>query len=133
MDRAFLDANVLFSAAWREHAGLLALWHLGDLELVTSEHAVEEALRNLPDDPRREKLGALLATVEVGVGAFEAVPLPAGANLPADDLPILQAALGMAATHVLTGDVRHFGHLMGKKVGRLQILRPAEYLRRRRE
>ena len=67
------------------------------------------------------------------MGAFEAVPLPAGANLPADDLPILQAALGMAATHLLTGDLRHFGQLMGKKVGRLQVRRPAEYLRRRRE
>jgi hypothetical protein len=64
--------------------------------------------------------------------SFEAVPLPAGVALPEDDLPILRAAIGMGATHLLTGDVRHFGTLLGKKIARIEVLRPAEYLRRHR-
>jgi hypothetical protein len=43
MDRVFLDANVLFSAAYREGAGLLKLWKLGRAELITSEYAADEA------------------------------------------------------------------------------------------
>ncbi len=35
MDRLFLDANVLFSAAYRDDSGLQRLWDLSDVELVT--------------------------------------------------------------------------------------------------
>ncbi len=59
MDRLFLDANVLFSAAYREDAGLVELWKLEDVELVTSAYAFEEARRNLTDDEQIERLQAL--------------------------------------------------------------------------
>jgi hypothetical protein len=36
VDRLFLDANVLFSAAYRADSGLLRLWDLPDTELVLS-------------------------------------------------------------------------------------------------
>ena len=45
MLRVFLDANVLFSAAWREGAGLLKLWETPGIRLLTSGHAAEEARR----------------------------------------------------------------------------------------
>jgi hypothetical protein len=35
-DRVFLDANILVSAAWRASNGLLALWKLSDVDLLTS-------------------------------------------------------------------------------------------------
>ena len=41
MDRVFLDANVLFSAAYRQDSSLLRLWELKDVELVTSAYAFE--------------------------------------------------------------------------------------------
>lgn len=47
MDRLFLDANILFSAAYRPDAGLRRLWEVPNVELVTSAYAGEEARRNL--------------------------------------------------------------------------------------
>jgi hypothetical protein len=132
MDRLFLDAKVLFSAAWREDAGLLELWRLGEVELLASQYAVDEAMANLPDEPRRARLGALLARVTVQQGSFEGIPMPSGLTLPEDDLPILRAAIGMGASHLLTGDLRHFGALMGARVSGVLVLRPAAHLGRRR-
>ena len=50
MDQLFLDANVLFSAAYRPGAGLLALWKLKNVRLCTSHYALEEARLNLSDE-----------------------------------------------------------------------------------
>jgi predicted nucleic acid-binding protein len=50
MGRLFLDANVLFSAAYRPEAGLVRLWTLKDVVLCTSHYAAEEASLNLSDD-----------------------------------------------------------------------------------
>jgi hypothetical protein len=46
-ERVFLDANILVSAAWRADNGLLALWKLTDIELLTSAYAIVEADRNV--------------------------------------------------------------------------------------
>lgn len=131
-DRVFLDTNVLFSAAWREEAGLLALWELDGVTLLASRYAVDEALANLVDRTRRERLVGLLSRVTVGPGSFDQIPLPSGVTLPEDDLPILHAAIAMGASHLLTGDLRHFGPLMGRRVAGVEVLRPGEYLRQRR-
>ncbi len=53
MDRLFLDANVLFSAAYRDDAGVQRLWSAPNSELVTSDYAIEEAIRNLADPDQR--------------------------------------------------------------------------------
>jgi len=48
--RVFLDANTLFSAAWKDGAGAALLFDLaeaGFCELTTSRLAVEEARRNI--------------------------------------------------------------------------------------
>ena len=50
MDRLFLDANVLFSAAYRPNAGLLRLWRLPDVVLCTGRYALEEARTNLTEE-----------------------------------------------------------------------------------
>lgn len=47
MDVLFLDANVLFSAAYRDDAQIARLWDLDDVELITSHYAADEARRNL--------------------------------------------------------------------------------------
>lgn len=57
--------------------------------------------------------------------------LPDGVELAAKDTPILLAALAAGASHLLTGDRRHFGHLFGKSVGGVKILMPATYLKSR--
>lgn len=47
MTRVFLDANVLFSAAWRDDGGLTRVWEVASLRLVTSPYAADEAERKL--------------------------------------------------------------------------------------
>lgn len=129
MDRVFLDANVLLSAAWSNKTGLLRLWTLPDIRLLTSMYAREEARINLPDEVRQSRLEELLEQVVLVPEAYDR-RLPEEVSLPAKDRPILLAALAARATHLLTGDLRHFGPLYGRTVGGLEILPPAEYFRR---
>jgi predicted nucleic acid-binding protein len=127
----FLDANVLFSAAYRVQSPLRELWTLPETELVTSDYALEEARRNLSgiDQRRLEELrGSLRLIHESGSWA-----LPPDVILPEKDRPILSAAIVSGATHLITGDHTHFGPWYGKQVGGVTILRPAAYLQSRRE
>lgn len=127
--RLFLDANVLFSAAYRPDGGVRRLWLVPGVELVTSDYAIDEARRNLPVVEQRVRLDELLARV---TRVPTAVMLPrdlAGIDLPGKDRPILGSALHCGATHLITGDSRHFGPHFGVRVHGLLILPPAMYLR----
>src|SRR5258708_38863846 len=127
MDRLFLDANVLFSAAYRHDAGLSRLWRLKNVALCTSRYALEEARTNLSDEVPRERLEELSRYLEL----FDATPglVPAGIPLPEKDMPILMAAIAARATHLLTGDIKHFGVYLGKKIAGVRISLPGDYLR----
>jgi uncharacterized protein len=57
--------------------------------------------------------------------------LPRRLRLPEKDIPIIFAAIEAHATHLLTGDVRHFGAYFGKKIEGVMIILPGEYLRLR--
>jgi predicted nucleic acid-binding protein len=132
LDRIFLDANVLFSAAYLENSGLARLWQLEDAELLSSAYAVEEARRNLvlgrpPAVIRLERLMPKLTLVDPPVD----LKLPAGVRLDSKDRPILLAAIHGKADFLLTGDGRHFGHLYGKRIEGVMVLRPAQYFERR--
>ena len=129
-DVVFLDANVLFSAAYRPGAGLLTLWTLPGLRLVTSSYAIEEARRNLSDPEQLVRLDDLVAGLHVVAEVPEGA-LPGGATLPPKDRPILHAAIGAGATHLLTGDMRHFGAYFGREIAGIRILLPGTYLRER--
>ena len=128
MDRLFLDANVLFSAAYRLDSGLERLWKLSDVELVTSEYAAEEARVNLTEDTQRHRLSRLLATINI-LPAIPAGTLPSEVDLPEKDRPILLSAIEVHATHLLTGDKEHFGKYFGRDIGGVRILLPGDYLR----
>ncbi|HXX44210.1 MAG TPA: PIN domain-containing protein [Candidatus Acidoferrales bacterium] len=131
MDRLFLDANILFSAAYRPDAGLLQLWKLKRTTLCSSHYAVEEARVNLTENAQRRRLARLARAVQL----FDAVPrdLPAGLSLPDKDVPILLAAIEARATHLITGDARHFGPYFGKRIEGILVSSPADYLRERHE
>ena len=128
MDRVFLDANVLFSAAYRERAGLLRLWALEGVRLVTSRYAVDEARRNLSEDAQQSRLEVLLASTNV-VDEADPRTVEVDEGLPAKDRPILRAAISARASHLLTGDVSHFGPFFGKLLHGVRVLSPVEYLR----
>ena len=127
MARLFLDANVLFSAAYREGAGLLQLWELPGTVVMTSGYAAEEARRNLETDAARARLESLLNRTLLVPEAPD-VPLPASARLPDKDRPILQAAIAATASHLVTGDIHDFGALIGKRVHGISIDTPARVL-----
>jgi len=133
MQRVFLDANVLFSAVYREQAGLLRLWRLTGVELMTSDYAAQEAAGNLTDPAQRSRLTKLLKTLAIIPHSCGMPSLPAGVHLPEKDIPILQAALAVGAAILLTGDVIHFGRYFGKTVGGIRIMPPGDFLREREQ
>jgi predicted nucleic acid-binding protein len=104
--RVFLDANVLFSAAYSAKSGLQRLWKLPSVELITSPYALAEARRNLAHRSQKARLVAL----------------------PAKDRPILLSAVAAKATHLLTGDVKHFGKYYRQTIAGVMILSPAEFV-----
>ena len=129
MHRLFLDANVLFSAAYHPNAGLLHLWKLSNVVLCTSRCALEEARINLEQEEQRARLIRLSAKLQLFAAPER--QLPRGIALPEKDVAIVLAVLEASATHLLTGDVRHFGPYFGKKIEGVLVMLPGEYLRMR--
>ncbi len=133
MMRLFLDANVLFTAAHNpegKSAFIITLGDEGVWRLFTSAFAAEEARRNM-----RTKFPAALAPLDKLLGSVTIVseqmdaPFPEG--LPEKDRPIFQAAYACKATHLLTGDIAHFGRFMIKprrSIG-IMIMTPAQFLK----
>ncbi len=131
MDTLFLDANVLFSAAYRKDAGVRRLWDLPGVKLVTSAYASEEARRNLKRPEQRADLEELLRSINVlgtTVGSEEH-PVFEAVSLPEKDRPILLAAIDARATYLITGGLAHFGPYYGREIESVPILPPAWYLR----
>jgi hypothetical protein len=128
MDRVFLDANVLFSAAYRVNAGLLKFWKLKNVALCSSHYALEEARINLEQDIQKRRLEKLAGAIEF----FDPIPrgLPRDVILPEKDVPILLAAIAARSTYLLTGDVHHFGQYFGKSIEGMLVLPPGDYLRK---
>src|SRR5919202_4563296 len=125
MDLLFLDANILFSAAYRPDAGLRRLWRLPpEVRMITSVYAAEEARRNLRHPRQREDLEELLGSVEVVSTAAPITghPIFSTIKLPDKDRPILLAAISAGATHLLTGDFQHFGPYYGERIEGILIL-----------
>ena len=129
MDRVFLDANVLFSAAYRADAGLARLWIVSDSILIASDYAIEEARRNLDRPEQKARLDELTRGLEIINDEDVIGQAFADIELPAKDWPILLAALAARATHLLTGDWRHFGPYLGQKIAGVRVMLPADYLR----
>jgi predicted nucleic acid-binding protein len=114
--RVFLDSNVLFTAAHNPKGKAAFLCELGGegyWELCTSAYAAEEARRNIavrfPDCLGRfEKLISRLTVVSSGTG--QSCPI----DLPEKNRPVFEAAARCGATHLLTGDRKHFGPFMDR-------------------
>jgi uncharacterized protein len=132
-DKAFLDANALFSAAYTPGSRLRELWSLEGVRLVTSLFALEEARRNLAIH-RPDGLAELDHLIDdlVIVPGVRAVSLPDGIELADKDVPILPAAIQSSCNHLLTGDMRHFGSLLGQAIEGVLVQTPAQFLRSRR-
>jgi len=114
MNRLFLDANVLFTAAHNPNgkAALVIEFGVGGhWELYSSAYALEEARRNL--QRKFPESVAALTTIESVLNlSLHRAGTPRLAGLADKDQPIFQAALSCNATHILTGDLRDFGRFM---------------------
>jgi uncharacterized protein len=130
-DRVFLDANVLFSAAYSRSSELRRLWALEDVVLLSSAYAVTEAVRNVPPTLRDDLNFLVGFTIIVDTPTPEELPIPPGLDVPPKDAPIFRAAIGAAASHLLTGDKRHFGPYFGQRFAGVLIISPRAYLESR--
>lgn len=126
--RVFLDANILFSAAYREQAGLTVLWKLPRVLLLTSLYAAQEAASNLDREDQRSRLKQLMENLEIA-GADAEIRATFEIALPDKDRPILAAAIATNADFLLTGDMKHFGAYFGKTICGVRVERPAEFLK----
>ena len=129
MDRLFLDANVLFSAAYAEGSGLTRLWRSKAVRLLASGYVIEEARRNLDNADARDRLEVLLEKIEQVGDPAAALDPEMEQGLPENDRPVLRAAMAAGATHLLSGDRRAFGAWYGTRLASVLVLRPADYLR----
>ena len=133
--RVFLDANVLFTAAYSPDglsALLIEIGAAGRLVLLTSRLAIIEARRNL--EVKRLKA---LPRLDRHLRAVEVVTEPSPRDvdrltpdgLAPKDRPILAAAIVARATHFVTGDRRDFGPWMGACAElRLLVMTPRQFL-----
>ena len=124
----FLDANILFSAAYRENAGLLRLWQLKSVKLISSAYAIEEARRNLAVLVQKDRLNKLLINIEETLPHPMDLELPESVIIKEKDKPILLSAISAKADFLITGDIRDFGKFYGKKINGVTVLPPSEYL-----
>ncbi len=129
MDRVFLDANVLFSAAYRIETPLRTLFTMPRAQLITSAYALEEAKRNLSSEQRQAELERLCRSVEVVSVLPPQGALSILAKLPENDRPILWAAISVRASHLLSGDFKAFGRFYGQTINGVSIMPPAIYLK----
>jgi predicted nucleic acid-binding protein len=127
VDRLLLDANVLFSAAYRERAGLLRLWEMSDTQVFTSRYAAAEARRNLSTQEQQTRLDAILERTEL-IDEGDPRTIDDEERLPKKDRPILRAAVLGKATHLITGDLSHFGRFFGERLQGVIVMPPADYL-----
>ncbi len=129
MIRVFLDANILFSAAYREKNGFIMLWEIEGVQLVTSPYAFEEVHRNITRK-RPEALERLLQLTERVEVCHLLHPLKEVTGLPAKDIPILESASACGCQVLLTGDVTHFGHLMDTTPDGVEVMTTSVFLKR---
>jgi len=130
--RVFLDANILFSAAWTDGAvsKLLQLTRAARHECWVDAYVEGEARRNLLakspaavrsldaflDHCRRAPFQPLNAEVEARLGM-----------LPPDDRLVLGAAIRLRCDALVTGDKRDFAPVLGRTVQGVTVYSPASF------
>lgn len=133
MNRVFLDANVLFSAAITPNGRTRAIFELSDdhITLLATEYAIEEAARNLERKfpARIPGLEELLESITVSdEPPAELIEELAPLVPDPGDAPILAGAVSGEANLLVTGNERDFRELYGTEVRGVLVLRPKDAL-----
>ena len=134
MKRVFLDANVLFSAAYKPDSAqglLIEFAAAGLIQTVTSPYALDEARRNLA----RKSPSAMPRFIEQ-TAHVQVVPEPdadclswARQRVVEKDAPVLASAARAAVDWFVTGDRADFGHLFETEQRGMRVLTPAMAVR----
>ena len=130
--RAFLDANVLFSAALNSQgrAGtLIRITAASQGALLTSPYVREEARRNIATKAPSAlaRLVRIFGELELAEDAgYDLRAWAEGEGLPAKDAPVLAAAVLARADILVTGDRRHFGALYGRTLRGVRVISPSD-------
>lgn len=134
--RLFLDANVLFSAAYLNESRpgiLFRLAEAGLCELLASPYTIEEARRNLAFK-RKERLpefARLTAVLTICPEPHkEYIEWAAAHDLGPKDAPVLAASAQARANLLVTGDRTDFGHLYRRTLREVEMLPTAGALDR---
>jgi len=126
--RIFVDANILFSAAKSEGAirELLTLLDRSGHQCRVDAYVIEEARRNVlataPD--AMPALERVLSRVKTPAVRRVDPALEASLPLPAEDRPVLAAAILDACDALVTGDRSHFGSLFGRTIHGVAVHSP---------
>lgn len=130
--KLFLDANVVFTAAYCEQGASRTLFQLaeaGICSLYTSAYTADEARRNL-----LVKAPAKVSAFNKILEQISLVREPSHATvarmtklpLVEKDAPVMAAALESGTDVLVTGDRRDFGHLYGTTVEGVLVLNPVD-------
>ncbi|MEI6621532.1 MAG: PIN domain-containing protein [Actinomycetes bacterium] len=117
VERVFLDANVLFSAAIGSVV-CRTICALPKVLLVTSDYCAEEARRNLAAkgfDDGSDWLVSQLTTIQIVPTPPPATWRKVAGHLPDNaisDRPVLAAAVACRCDTLITGNTRDFGRLI---------------------
>lgn len=115
MSRIFLDANVLFTVLYNPDglaANLLKHHKALSISCISSQYAWRECESNLlyKKPAALKNKNIILNAVSLNDIAIQEAFNPL--KLPQEDLPIFQGALFTKCSHLLTGDLNHFGKWM---------------------
>jgi len=127
--RAYLDANILFSASYIERHRFLQFWHMEGVTPVTSPYAVGEVRPHLKRPGHAARFDSLLQETEF-VSDVDLRIIPSHIQMVDKDKPILAAAIGASLDYLVTGDINHFGHLYDTVVAHVYVISPTDFLNR---
>ncbi len=134
--RVFLDANILFAAAYADGAvrRLLRDLRTAGHVLVADAYVVGEAERNVgskaPEAARMALHELLLRNVEVAPSARFAGNPAVADWLPSNDRGVLLTAISLRCHVLMSGDKRHFTPGYGQTFGGVRALSPSQVLER---
>lgn len=131
----FIDSNVWFSAFYKEGtcSKLLKDIRFLDWKIFISELVLEEVIRNI-----QLKIPKALSFFVKYIKENKVVVLknPLSVLLTRykklakfEDLPIIISAIESRCNYFITGNIKDFNPLFIKKVSRIKILMPAEFLK----
>lgn len=135
MRRVFLDANVVFSAAYTNRGAIHRLFDVAnkrkDVSFIVTGYVLAEARANL-----RRKAPSRLSELETLLDSITVLKEPpprlveelAPLVPDTDDAPILAGAISGEAELLVTGNERDFRDLYGTQVRGVLVLRPRDAL-----